>query len=193
MISEPLSVTLLVTEVLESLSVTYLIGGSLASALHGVARSTLDSDLVADLRNEHVDSLIKSLDGSFYVSRDAVREAIRCCRSFNLIHFATMFKVDIFVSRQRPFDIVRFERRSEQIVSKDPVRTIFVSSAEDTILAKLEWYRLGGEISDRQWNDVLGVIKVQEHQLDWAYLHKWAIELDVADLFKKAKRKVEDE
>jgi hypothetical protein len=184
--SEPVAVTLLVVEALEALDVPYLIGGSLASAVHGVVRTTLDVDLVADLRPEHAARFVQTLGDAFYADLDVIHDAIRRRSSFNLIHLETMFKVDVFIPKQRPFDQVQLTRRAEHVVATDPERTAYVASAEDIVLAKLEWYRMGGKVSDRQWRDVLGVLKVQEGRLDLAYLRRWATELDVADLLERA-------
>lgn len=186
MISEQIAVTLLVIDALERLNVRYLIGGSLASALYGVPRATLDADLVADLRWEHAEPLARALTEAFYVDAEMIREAIRQQRSFNVIHLETAFKVDVFVKKPRAFDDAQFARRVRQIVATEPERTAFVASAEDTLLAKLEWYRLGGETSERQWRDVLGIVKTQSERLDLAYLREWAVQLGVADLLEKA-------
>jgi len=186
MLSEPVAVTLLVIEALESLDAPYLIGESLASAVHGVARATADTDLVADLRSEHAKPLAQALGEAFYVDVEAIQDAIRRRTSFNVIHLETMFKVDVFVRKRRPFDQAQFERRMAQVIATDPDRTAYVASAEDTVLTKLEWYSLGDEISDRQWRDVLGVLKVQGERLDLAYLRRWAPTLGVADLLEKA-------
>ncbi len=186
MSSEPIAVTLLVIETLERLGVPYLIGGSLASAAHGVTRATMDADVVADLHLKHADPFAQALRDAFYVDVDTIRDAIRRQTSFNVIHLETMFKVDIFVLRQRPFDKMQLKRRVAQVVATDPERVAYVASVEDTVLTKLEWYRMGGEVSERQWRDVLGVLRVRGGRIDLAYLQEWAVALGVADLLDKA-------
>lgn len=184
--TDPIAVTLAVIRVLEALDVPYLIGGSLASALHGVPRATNDADLIVDLKLEHVEPFVRALTPEFYADADAIRQAIRDQRSFNLIHLESMFKVDLFVRKPRPFDQAQFNRRISAILATDPERTAFVASAEDTILAKLEWYQMGGGVSDRQWRDILGILKAQREQLDLAYLHEWANRLQLADQLERA-------
>jgi len=184
--AEPVAVTLLVVEALEALGAPYLIVGSLASAIHGVARSTLDADLVADLRAEHAEPLARALSQGFYVDVEAIQEALRRRGSFNVVHLETAFKVDVFVCGDRPYDREQLRRRTPQVVGEKPERAAYFATAEDTVLSKLEWYRLGGGVSQRQWGDVLGVLKVQRGRLDQAYLQKWAEELDVVDLLERA-------
>jgi hypothetical protein len=178
-------VTVRVIEVLEALGVPYLIGGSLASTLHGVARTTLDSDIVADLRPEHVAPFIHALRDEFYLSPAAVVEAVALHTSFNLIHLATAFKVDIFLARDRPFDRTQFMRCRAQVIDEQTGRAAMFASAEDTILAKLEWHQLGGEQSVRQWQDLLGVVLTQDTSLDWVYMRAMAATLQVSDLLDR--------
>ena len=185
---EATRITLLVTQTLEQMSVPYAVGGSLASSLHGVMRSTLDVDIVADLCLEHIPSLVATLSKEFYADDGMMRDAIEHHSSFNLIHYETAFKVDIFICKLRAFDKMQLERRRTSGIATDPEQSVYVVSPEDIILSKLEWYRLGGEVSDRQWRDVLGVLKVRAGELDLDYLRKWAGELNVADLLERALR-----
>ena len=103
-----------------------------------------------------------------------------------MIHLATMFKVDVFIPKGRPFDRQQLDRRQPWIADSDSGRMIYVATPEDTVLAKLAWYRLGDEISDRQWRDILGVLAVQGDRLDFAYMRQWAATLDVSDLLERA-------
>ena len=186
MLPESFSVLLLVAHVFERLQLPYLIGGSIASAFYGVARSTLDADIVAEIHQEQVGALIKALGDDFYADEGMILDAIRHRSCFNLIHLKTMFKVDVFIRKERLFDQIQFQRRVEQTFAINPEQKAFITTAEDIILAKLEWYRLGNEISDRQWRDVLGVLKVQAGRLDLDYLRKWAAQLNVSDLLQLA-------
>ncbi len=184
--NEVARVTLLVTHALEQLGVPYAIGGSFASSVHGVMRSTLDVDIVADMREEHMQPLAAALAQEFYVDETMMRDALQSRSSFNLIHYETAFKVDIFIRKMRPFDQRQLERRRLAVITADPEQSVYVISPEDTILAKLEWYRLGGEVSERQWRDVLGILKVRAGELDLAYLRTWAQELQVTNLLERA-------
>jgi hypothetical protein len=186
MLTEPIIVTVRVTSVLEKLNVPYFIGGSLASTLYGMVRTTQDSDIIAELRNEHIRALIDALQDEFYMDDEMIAEAVSHHSSFNIIHRESMFKVDIFIPRERVFMRKQFARARREILSTEPEIQAVVSTAEDTVLAKLEWYRLGGEVSERQWRDVLGLIKVQADALDLEYLHSTAKELKVEDLLEHA-------
>lgn len=177
---------------LERLGVAYYLGGSVASSTHGMPRSSLDVDMVADLAPEHVLPLVNALKSIYYIDARMIQDAITCRSCFNLIHLATSFKVDVFAVKDRPYDRVALDRIRRQSVHTENASTdFFLASAEDIILAKLEWYWLGDEVSERQWNDVIGVLKIQGDLLDRSYLDKWAAELHVADLLAKAWQEVE--
>lgn len=186
--SEQIAVTLLVVDALEQVGARYVVGGSLASTVHGVVRTTLDTDMVADLSIEQAQPLADLLQDAFYFDLNTMRDAIRKRASFNLIHLQTMFKVDIFVAKDRRLDRQQLERRQAWILNPATGRSLYVATAEDTVLAKLVWYRLGGEVSDRQWRDILGVLSVQAARLDFDYVRDSASELQVDDLLTRAVR-----
>lgn len=170
--------------VLEDLHVDYLVAGSLASSYHGTPRSTQDVDLVADLKLAHGPLLASRLEGRYYVDLDRVLHAIRSRSSFNVIFLKTMFKIDVFVLKDDPLARQEMQRR-QRIVISDGER-IEIASPEDTVLQKLAWYRKGGGVSSRQWDDLLGVLKVCRKSLDFGYLKRWASHLGVADLLVQA-------
>ena len=173
-----------VLQALAHLGVRHFVGGSIASSAHGVARASVDADVVAELQLAHVEPLVAALGADFYMPEERIHDAVARKASFNVIHLGTMVKVDVFVSRDRPFDRRAFER-SGPASTVDGV-TLPVSSAEDIVLAKLEWYRRGGEVSERQWGDVLGVIQAMADRLDRGYLSQGAVELGVGDLLERA-------
>jgi len=183
---EATRITLLVTQTLENINILYAVGGSLASSLHGIMRSTLDVDIVADMKLEHIQPLVAALSKEFYADDEMMKDAIEHHGSFNLIHYETAFKVDVFICKLRTFDQMQLARRRTSVIATDPEQSVYVVSPEDIVLAKLEWYRMGGEVSDRQWRDILGVLKTQAGELELDYLQKWARELSVADLLERA-------
>lgn len=175
-----------VADCLNTLGVRYYLAGSLASSAHGIARASLDVDIVAELEAGHVDRMAQRLASAYYVPHDHMRTAVAERRSFNLIHLATMFKVDVFVSPLRPFDRQAAERARLEPIDEGAESPRFpVASPEDTALSKLEWFRRGGETSERQWRDVVGVLRVA-HRADRAYMRQWAAAIGVADLLERA-------
>lgn len=181
-----IEVTLKVVKVFEELGIAYHIGGSLASSAFGIARSTLDVDIVADIKPEQASDISENLRGEFYVDPEMIINAIQKESSFNLIHLETLFKVDIFPLKNHPFDQQAFQRRLQKAISEETSQQLFFATPEDIVLHKLTWYKAGGAVSDRQWNDVLGVLKVQGDQLDMVYLKGWAERLTVFNLLMKA-------
>ncbi len=184
--NEPLEVTFLVTGVFEKLGVPYLIGGSLASALYGMVRMTQDADIVAEMHPEHIQPFVAALQDEFYLDAEMIAEAVQRHSSFNIIHRKTFFKVDVFIPHPRPFLRSQMARAQRLTFALDTEVSAKFASPEDTVLAKLEWYRLGGEVSERQWDDILGILKMRADELEMDYLKCWASELNVGDLLERA-------
>jgi hypothetical protein len=176
---------------LDRLGIPYLVGGSLASSVHGEPRSTNDIDIVADLRQESINSLLGAVAEDYYVSEEAVREAVQAADrgepgdSFNLIHISGAIKIDLFVAGIDHFNAERLRLRQRVQLSPESDASLFVDTAEHSLLRKLEWFRRGGEVSDRQWRDVIAIARVQGERLDLARLHQWAERLGVSDLLAR--------
>lgn len=183
---DPIAIAISVARALEALGIVYTIGGSIASSIAGEPRSTVDIDIVAAIRESDVSALLSALSADFYVNEEALHRAVRERSSANLIHQATQLKVDIFVAGGTPLDEQQLRRRLTVEIA--PGRTLHVHPPEDILLQKLRWYRRGGETSERQWRDILGIIRVQAQRLDRDYLTVNAPVLGVADLLMRALR-----
>jgi hypothetical protein len=177
-----------VARIFQAMRVNFYVGGSVASSFHGASRSTLDVDLVADLKPKDVDPFVSHLEDQYYVSKDAIRDAIKRLSCFNLIHLGSAFKVDIFILKSREFDKVSMARAELGKVDPTASLEVPIATPEDMILSKLEWYRLGNEVSDRQWEDVTRVMKILGDQADLEYMKRIAVDLNVADLLQKLHR-----
>lgn len=180
---DAISIALQVTSALDALGVVHTIGGSIASSMAGEPRSTIDVDIVADLKAEHVAGLVAALQQDFYLDETALRRAVADLSSANLIHHETSIKIDLFIAGGTPLDRQQLARRLRVDVGG---RTLHVHPPEDILLQKLRWYRKGGEVSDRQWRDVVGIVRVQGTRLDRTYLYSQAPVLGVADLLDRA-------
>lgn len=175
-----------VIQAFDALGIRYQIGGSVASSAYGIARATLDVDLVANLNESQIRPFVDRLHDRYYVDEDRVRDAVERRSSFNIIHLESMLKVDVFILKSHPYDQAAFSRaRLEKLEEGESNRQHYLASPEDVILNKLEWYRQGGCISERQWNDVLGVLKVQQSSLDMEYLRRWAVALNLIDILSR--------
>ncbi len=183
---EIIEIILRVIDIFGKLGISYNIGGSIASSAFGIPRATMDIDIVADIKHENVPLLQEYLKKEFYADIDMMREAVSRKSSFNIIHLESLYKVDIFILQEHPFDLQAFARRVQKKVSEDNPQEPFFSTPEDIILNKLKWYKDGGGVSDRQWNDILGVLKVQGTDLDMQYLSQWAEKLSLSTLLEKA-------
>lgn len=168
---------------LEKLGIPYMVAGSLASSAYGLPRSTLDADIVVDLRREHVQSFMDTFTQGFYVDRGQIDQAMSTGQSCNIIHLESFLKADLFVLARTPFAQEQFARRLQRPFEGTQ---IFLATAEDTVLSKLLRYRQGGEASGMQWRDVNGILKAQSRKLDLGYLRKWAGTLGVSDLLERA-------
>ncbi|HFD39342.1 MAG TPA: hypothetical protein ENJ31_05780 [Anaerolineae bacterium] len=187
MLPDDVYITLLaLKQALEQVGIDYLVVGSLASSVHGLPRATRDADLIVAITPQQVEKLAATLRPTFYVSEEAALEAIRHGTSFNVIHEETFYQVDLFVMQPTPFHRMQFERGEN--IEIDPERnfTLPFQSAEDTILSKLDWFRQGHEVSERQWQDVLNILRAQGERLDHPYLRRWAVHLGVDDLLQRA-------
>lgn len=181
---ESLGATLEFARLCQSVGVPFYVVGSFASSIHGIPRATQDVDVVAAIRAEQVHALCQAFAANWYVAEEAVAEAVRTESSFNFIHLATMTKLDVFLLGSKPQAGLEL-LRSQRIALDDSGIGLDVASAEDTVVHKLRWYRLGNEISAQQWKDVLGILRVQQGRLDGQYLQETAEIHGVADLLTR--------
>lgn len=169
-----------------NMGIPYVLGGSMASSTHGAPRSTNDADIMVEAFPGREAEFAAAFGDEYYVSLAAIVDANRRRSSFNVINTLIGFKLDFFVQKDRPFDASAMARRQERLVPEGATEPTAILSPEDAILTKLEWYRLGGESSDRQWRDILEMLEFQGARLDFAYLQKWSQELQVQDLLEAA-------
>jgi hypothetical protein len=183
-LSEPLTVTLALTSIFDKIGISYLVGGSLASSLHGIPRATQDVDIVADIRANQISVLVKEMTGAWYIDEKQAREALLHFSSFNTIHLESMYKVDVFILKKDPLSSKEMDRRIKFQVSGDSEKSLYIATAEDIILQKLLWYEKGGKVSERQWKDASGVANIQKGLLDIPYMQNMALTIGVKDLLK---------
>lgn len=175
------------TLALQELGIAYQIGGSVASSAYGVARTTIDADVISEIEERHVDRLVNRLSDEYYIDGDMIRQAIGSQGCFNVIHLKTMIKVDVFVRKDTAYDRTAFSRRRMETLTDAPDSPpVYLASPEDVVLHKLYWYRLGDHVSERQWNDLMGVLRVSGARLDMAYMRRWSRDLQVDDLLQRA-------
>ena len=176
-----------VLEAFDSLGIAYLVGGSVASSIHGISRPTMGVDIVADLTPRQIEPLVRALGSAFYADAEMMLQALGRGRPFNLIHIPSTFKIDVFPLGRDEFSQKAFSRRKVEeshSFGPQPV-SCSVGTAEDTLLRKLERYRAGGEVSERQWNDLRGIVRVRGQNLNLEYLRQWSGRLGVSDLLER--------
>lgn len=177
-----------VLRVFVALNIPYALGGSMASSIYGVWRSTLDADITAEPFPGKETQFAAAFGEDYYLSFPAVEQAVQQRSSFNIINTSTGFKADVFVRKDRPFEQSAMMRRVAVDLPDAPGEPLSLYTPEDVILFKLWWYRLGQESSYHQPIDVVGILKVQAGKLDQAYLDRWAADLGVSDLLQRARQ-----
>ncbi|MGD1276298.1 MAG: hypothetical protein ABR964_03630 [Tepidisphaeraceae bacterium] len=160
--------------------IPFMISGSLASSFHGQPRATNHLDLVIEPTHESLERFLRSLPSQWYVSSEAARQALVNRSQFNVIDTDGGWKADLIVRKSRPFSLEEFRRRIQaNLLGTD----VAVVTAEDSILSKLEWSQQS--VSERQYQDALGVAVLNGHLLDRGYLQHWAKELGVQSLLAR--------
>jgi hypothetical protein len=183
MLEDPICLIKQLAVVFEALDIPYYVSGSVASSLQGEVRFTEDLDLVIAICSEQVSLLINALQEDFYISSVAVEEAIQgLTSSFNVIHLQTTEKADIFLSREDDFSLAKMSRRQWYNVEGEG---FYVCSPEDSILQKLLWMDISMGQSQKQWRDILGVLKLQGESLDFTYLRFWGEQLGIIEQLQK--------
>ncbi|HUF82203.1 MAG TPA: hypothetical protein VMN03_13795 [Burkholderiales bacterium] len=166
--------------------IDYFLGGSLASSFQGEPRATNDIDFVVDMTPAQAEELASSLGEDFLVDTGALADALAHGRAWNVMHLPTVTKIDLIPLGTSPFDKSEFSRRMR--VEARPGETVFLKQPEDTVLRKLLWFRDGGGVSERQWRDVVGVLRHSRAQIDAGYMNQWAATLALGELLDAARR-----
>jgi hypothetical protein len=183
---DPLRIAAKLAAIFESMHVRYLLGGSLASSTFGEPRATMDIDMVVDLGPEQVAAFVAAVEGEFFTDPDWLLQETRRRGSFQIVHRDSMMRVDVFVPMWTGVHLWKWQvRRRIRLPTVDNAE-IDVTSAEGIVITKLMWFRSGGEVSERQWRDVLGVLKAQRATIDVPTLRMRAAEVGVDDLFERA-------
>lgn len=183
--ASPLDVIIRVAEMLDDLGIDYVLGGSLAGSFYGEPRATADVDIAIRVDVDAGERLLGRAAAEFYVPTDAARIAIRNHDSFNLIDTTIAFKVDLFVLGETLLDRRQLDRRV--LIPVPGVDAgVWVTSPEDQVLRKLDWFQTGGQTSDQQWRDIIGILRVSGETLDLPDLRSTAAALGLGELLDRA-------
>lgn len=188
--SEDLQILSHFLSILNELGIQYAVGGSIASSIYGQVRFTQDADVAVIPFDNKSEQFYKAVKEDYYISKDAMRQALSNRTGFNVIHLKTAFKMDVFVCKDTEYEKHYFSRRHFLKLSDSIETPVAVVSAEDIILLKLQWYKTAGCVSDKQWSDILGVLSVQKENLKYDYLENWSKKLGIEDVYQKALRDV---
>ena len=170
------------SEALAKADIPYMFTGSFASSFHGTPRASNDFDLVMAPTPEQLRVLKTILpESGYYFDLDDALDALKRRRQFNIIDLSSGWKIDLIIRKQRPFSLSEFERRSQ--INFEGL-SIFMASAEDVILAKLEWAKLSN--SERQIEDVAGILRIRANELDRTYIERWIEDLRVEEQWRRA-------
>lgn len=173
-------------DALDDLSVMWAIGGSLASAAYGEPRATNDVDIVATLDARSARTLTERLCNDFYADAEMALDAVRRRTSFNVIDERSFIKVDLFVPAPGAMGEGQLNRRRH--IELMPGLALPVLGPEDVILQKLRRFDMTGRTSERQWRDLLSVLRAQD--LDQVYLHSTAGIAGLSSLLDEARAEV---
>ena len=183
--TDPFALAMRVADILDDHGIPYALGGSLASSMFGEPRGTVDIDMAIRLEGHQLEDFVRSLEIEFYVPVAEAQRAVAAHTSFNLIDESGL-KVDLFVLGESLLDTLQLERRRRVIVRDNPPQHLWVTAPAEQILRKLEWYRDGGHVSERQWRDVVGLLRAQHASLDIAELTHTAASIGLTDLLAAA-------
>lgn len=184
--TDAIDVALAVARAIENVGGAYFVGGSVASSFQGEPRATNDIDIVLELPLGQIGAWVSMLGTDFDVDVDMLRDALLHGRSCNIFYLPALMKIDLFAVGPSPFDAIEFARR-RPVVVRASGETLVLKSPEDTVLRKLLWFRAGGEVSDRQWRDVIEVLRVSGSAMDQSYLTSWGARLGLAELLDRAR------
>jgi len=177
---------LFVLKKLNEMNIVYMITGAYAVSFHGEPRATHDIDLNITMEMKDVDSLYESFKQGFYIDKEMIKDAIKQQNMFNIIHLESSIKIDFWIFQNTAFDKSRLKRRQKDFFLDEPM---FIASAEDVILVKLDWFKKSQ--SEKHFRDALSVLKISKEKLDFDYIEKWTEKLSVSDFWIKLKAELE--